>query len=53
VAGNKRRTTVQSLERGLEILVAVAQADRVLGITELSRRMRLVVAAPSAARAWR
>jgi DNA-binding IclR family transcriptional regulator len=41
VAGNKRRTTVQSLERGLEILVAIAQADRPLGITELSRQFGL------------
>jgi IclR family KDG regulon transcriptional repressor len=41
VASGKRRTTVQSLQRGLEILVAVAQEDRPLGITELSRRFGL------------
>ena len=36
-----RRTTVQSLQRGLEILVAVAQANRALGITELSQQFGL------------
>jgi len=41
MAGQERKTTVQSLQRGLEILVAVAQADRPLGITELSRRFGL------------
>ena len=41
VASKKRKTTVQSLQRGLEILVAVAQADRALGITELSRQFGL------------
>lgn len=41
MAANKRKTTVQSLQRGLEILVAVAQADRPLGISELSRRFGL------------
>jgi DNA-binding IclR family transcriptional regulator len=41
VATGKRKTTVQSLQRGLEILVAVAQSDRPLGITELSRRFGL------------
>jgi len=41
MAGRERKTTVQSLQRGLEILVAVAQADRPLGITELSRRFGL------------
>jgi len=41
VTGNKRKTTVQSLQRGLEILVAIAQADRGLGITDLSRQFRL------------
>ena len=38
---SRRKTTVQSLQRGLEILVAVAQADRPLGITELSRQFGL------------
>jgi len=41
VADKKRKTTVQSLQRGLEILVAVAQADRALGITELSQQFGL------------
>lgn len=41
MANQKRKTTVQSLQRGLEILVAVAQADRALGITELSRQFGL------------
>ena len=41
MANNRRKTTVQSLQRGLEILVAVAQADRPLGITELSRQFGL------------
>src|SRR3990170_6463184 len=41
VAVNKRKTTVQSLQRGLEILVAVAQAKRALGITELSQQFGL------------
>lgn len=41
VANKRRNTTVQSLQRGLEILVAVAQADRPLGITELSRQFGL------------
>lgn len=41
MAGQERKTTVQSLQRGLEILVAVAQADRPLGITELSRQFGL------------
>lgn len=37
----KHRTTVQSLQRGLEILAAVAQAERPLGITELSQEFGL------------
>jgi IclR family transcriptional regulator, KDG regulon repressor len=37
----ERRTTVQSLQRGLEILTAVAHAGRPLGITELSRQFGL------------
>ena len=41
VLNHRRRTTVQSLQRGLEILVAVAQADQPLGITDLSRRFGL------------
>lgn len=41
MAGSKRKTTVQSLQRGLKILMAVAQADRPLGITELSRQFGL------------
>jgi DNA-binding IclR family transcriptional regulator len=41
VTGSRRKTTVQSLMRGLEILVAVARADRPLGITELSRQFGL------------
>ena len=41
VADQQRKTTVQSLRRGLEILVAVAQANRALGITELSRQCGL------------
>ncbi|MBI3370903.1 MAG: IclR family transcriptional regulator [Betaproteobacteria bacterium] len=41
MARSKRKTTVQSLQRGLEILVAVAQADRALGITDLSRQFGL------------
>ncbi|MSP98506.1 MAG: IclR family transcriptional regulator [Betaproteobacteria bacterium] len=41
MADPKRKTTVQSLQRGLEILVAVAQANRALGITELSRQFGL------------
>jgi len=41
VANKKRKTTVQSLQRGLEILVAVAQASRALGITELSQQFGL------------
>ena len=41
MAGSKRKTTVQSLQRGLEILVAVAQADRPVGITDLSRQFGL------------
>ena len=41
VAHGKRKTTVQSLQRGLEILVAVAQADWPLGVTELSRHFGL------------
>jgi IclR family transcriptional regulator, KDG regulon repressor len=41
VAGSRRKTTVQSLQRGLEILVAIAQTDRPLGITDLSRRFGL------------
>ena len=39
--GNPRRTTVQSLQRGLDVLVAVALADRPVGITELSKRFGL------------
>ena len=41
VAGNQRKATVQSLQRGLEILVAVAQADQPVGITDLSRQFGL------------
>ena len=41
VADHKRKTTVQSLQRGLEILVAVAQAKRAVGITDLSRQFGL------------
>jgi IclR family transcriptional regulator, KDG regulon repressor len=41
VANNRRNTTVQSLQRGLEILEAVARADRPLGITDLSRQFGL------------
>lgn len=37
----ERKTTVQSLERGLEILTAVARAERPLGITELARQFGL------------
>lgn len=36
-----RRTTVQSLGRGLDILDAIAREDRPLGITDLSRRLGL------------
>jgi DNA-binding IclR family transcriptional regulator len=41
VADHKRKLTVQSLQRGLEILVGVAQADRPVGITDLSRQFGL------------
>ena len=41
MADSKRKTTVQSLQRGLEILVAVAQADQAVGITDLSRQFGL------------
>jgi IclR family transcriptional regulator, KDG regulon repressor len=41
VADKKRKTTVQSLQRGLEILLAVAQANRAVGITELSQQFGL------------
>lgn len=41
MAGSRRKTTVQSLQRGLEVLVAVARADRPLGITELARQFGL------------
>jgi DNA-binding IclR family transcriptional regulator len=41
MTGNKRKTTVQSLQRGLEILVAVAKAEQAVGITELSRQFGL------------
>ena len=36
-----RRNTVQSLERGLDLLEALSTADRQLGITDLSRRLGL------------
>ena len=39
--GHPRRTTVQSLQRGLDVLCAVALADRPVGITELSKRFGL------------
>ncbi len=38
---NKRSTTVASLKRGLEVLTAIAEKDRPIGITELSRQMGL------------
>lgn len=41
MTGSKRKTKVQSLQRGLEILAAVARADRPLGITDLSRQFGL------------
>jgi IclR family KDG regulon transcriptional repressor len=41
VDNGRRKTTVQSLQRGLEILVAVGEADRPLGITELARQFGL------------
>ncbi len=41
MADHKRKLTVQSLQRGLEILVGVAQADRPVGITDLSRQFGL------------
>lgn len=41
MGSDKRRTTVQSLQRGLEILAAVARADRALGITDLGRQFGL------------
>jgi DNA-binding IclR family transcriptional regulator len=37
----KRSTTVHSLERGLEVLAVIAEADRPIGITDLSREMGL------------
>lgn len=37
----KRAATVQSLEHGLRILMAVSAADRGLGITDLSRQLGL------------
>jgi IclR family transcriptional regulator, KDG regulon repressor len=41
MANRKRKSTVQSLQRGLEILTAIAQANRPVGITELSRHFGL------------
>lgn len=41
VPDSVRKTTVQSLERGLEILTAIARAGRPLGITELARQFGL------------
>ena len=38
---NKRSTTVKSLARGLDLLALIAEADKPLGITDLSRRMGL------------
>ncbi|MCL4181984.1 MAG: IclR family transcriptional regulator [Burkholderiaceae bacterium] len=37
----ERSTTVQSLERGLDVLIAVSQADGPIGITDLSNRLEL------------
>jgi DNA-binding IclR family transcriptional regulator len=41
VANTKRRETVQSVDRGLDVLETISAADRELGITELSRRLGL------------
>ena len=41
MASTRRRNTVQSLERGLDILEALSTADRQLGITDLSRSLGL------------
>jgi DNA-binding IclR family transcriptional regulator len=41
VANNSRRKTVQSLERGLEVLSVVSTAGQPVGITDLSRRLGL------------
>ena len=41
VPNHKRKSTVQSLQQSLELLVAVAQADRAVGITDLSRQFGL------------
>ena len=41
MANIPRRKTVQSLERGLEILSVVSTADRPVGITDLSRSLGL------------
>jgi DNA-binding IclR family transcriptional regulator len=41
MANDRRRNTVQSLERGLGILEELSTADRPLGITDLSRRLGL------------
>lgn len=41
MTGTKRSTTVASLQRGLEVLAAIAEGDKPIGITELSRQMGL------------
>jgi DNA-binding IclR family transcriptional regulator len=41
VANNQRRKTVQSLGRGLDILSVVSTATEPVGITDLSRRLKL------------
>ncbi len=41
MANPKRKNTVQSLDRGIEVLNAVSLADRPVGITDLSRELGL------------
>ncbi|PIE67902.1 MAG: hypothetical protein CSA23_01535 [Deltaproteobacteria bacterium] len=41
MSDSKRSTTVKSLARGLDLLTMIAEADKPLGITDLSRKMGL------------